>query len=242
MILILFSFSFSLFSVNQKLTLAHQQMTADYEKMRQEEADISAKLQERMSVAKSERIGHKRGVVDSLGVGGGGGGGFLADDETHLVNSFIGDYRTGNSRGVGFDKSFVICDNEIASEGDKRRLFGVIMNAKRRKEMLNLSAKHLKGIEQEGKGIEWCLKEGKNLTNNRKTQQRGRRGERRVSEPGFKGVGDVVGKKRNFRGLVRDILEQLPFALPSLQLHIILSLTMVLLTHQCPVASYFIAV
>lgn len=32
--------------INQKLTLAHQQMTADYEKLKQEEADKSAKLQE----------------------------------------------------------------------------------------------------------------------------------------------------------------------------------------------------
>lgn len=217
-------------SLNQKLTLAHQQMTADYEKMRQEEADISAKLQERMSVAKSGRSSQKRRVVaqsqDFLGGGGDGGRGL--NGETHSIGSL--EEKMGGGGGVGvLDKSWLICDKGIVSEADKRRLFGVIMNAKRRKEMLNLSEKHMREIEEGGNA--WCGKEEKNLRNSRRI----RRG---VTQE----VVDVVAKKRNFRGLVRDVLEQLPFALPTLQLHIILSLTMVLLTHQCPVASYFIAV
>lgn len=45
-----FNICFYTCSSNQKLTLAHQQMTADYEKLRQEEADKSTRLQELMSV------------------------------------------------------------------------------------------------------------------------------------------------------------------------------------------------
>lgn len=91
--------------------------------------------------------------------------------------------------------------------------------------MLNLSERHLKRIERDNNNRgddQKSEKENRNLSRQRNAQE--------------------VAKKRNFKGLVRDVLDQLPFALPTLQLHIILSLTMVLLTHQCPVASYFIAV
>ena len=206
------------FSLNQKLTLAHQQMTADYEKMRQEEAEISAKLQERMSVAKSGRRNGPNGRVlvrNNASNSGAGGCG--------VTNPVVEGDGGGDDE---VDKHWWICDKAIVTEEDKRRLFGVIMNAKRRKEMLNLSQKHLKQIEAE----RHCgIKADKNKMN-KSRRDRG------------SGVGDEVVKKRNFKGLVRDVLEQLPFALPTLQLHIILSLTMVLLTHQCPVASYFIAV
>lgn len=200
------------FSVNQKLTLAHQQMTADYEKMRQEEADISAKLQERMSVDKSERFREIDGNL--LRVVNGRGGNKQWSE-------------LGTEKQQERDKSEqcwgVICDKGIVTECDKRRLFGVIMNAKRRKEMLNLSEMHLKQIEGNNREEQKSEKENRNLR-------------RRMNEK------EIAKKKRNFKGLVREVLEQLPFALPTLQLHIILSLTMVLLTHQCPVASYFIAV
>lgn len=208
--------------MNQKLTLAHQQMTADYEKMRQEEAEISAKLQERMSVAKSRHLGYTRVVGDDVLVDGDD----VGDDEERstLSGSFVGG-------GGGFDKNWLICDKGIVTEGDKRRLFSVIMNPKRRKEMLNASERHLRAIAS-SEGTE---KDEKELVNLKRSQRRRR--ERRVVDKK-----EELVKKRNFRGLVRDVLEQLPFALPTLQLHIILSLTMVLLTHQCPVASYFIAV
>lgn len=210
--------------MNQKLSLAHQQMTADYEKMRQEEADISAKLQERMSVAKSGRHSHKRRVLANNQDNSFGGGG-----DTNLITGYEGDQTQEEISVGGLDKNWLICDKGIVTEGDKKRLFSVIMNAKRRKEMLNLSEKHLKEIEGSDK-------ENKNAMNSRRVNRKG--GSRNEGEKSVV----VAGKKRNFRGLVRDVLEQLPFALPTLQLHIILSLTMVLLTHQCPVASYFIAV
>lgn len=38
------------FSFNQKMTLAHQQMNSDYEKLKQEDAEKSAKLQDLMYV------------------------------------------------------------------------------------------------------------------------------------------------------------------------------------------------
>lgn len=44
------NFLIFLYSINQKLTLAHQQMSADYDKLKQEEAEKSAKLQDIMSV------------------------------------------------------------------------------------------------------------------------------------------------------------------------------------------------
>lgn len=228
--------------MNQKLSLAHQQMTADYEKMRQEEADISAKLQERMSVAKSGTRGLKHSREYS------GGGGDL------IISSCAGDEGEEDERvsmgGLVDEKKMdvSICDRGIVTEEDKRRLFDVIMNAKRRKEMLNLTEKHLREIQEEGEGEEGGQKDHKNSINSRRTtiqRRRGSSGSRRKVGLGDKGAVEVVAsaaKKRNFRGLVRDVLEQLPFALPTLQLHIILSLTMVLLTHQCPVASYFIAV
>lgn len=236
--------------MNQKLSLAHQQMTADYEKMRQEEADISAKLQERMSVAKSGT----RGLKHSRGLSSGGGGDDL------IISSCAGDDRVvegEEDRRVsmgglvdGVKKDVSICDREIVTEEDKRRLFDVIMNAKRRKEMLNLTEKQLREIQEDGEceDVDGGQKDHKNSINSRRTtiqRRRGSSGSRRKVGLGDKGAVEVVAsaaKKRNFRGLVRDVLEQLPFALPTLQLHIILSLTMVLLTHQCPVASYFIAV
>lgn len=39
-----------IFSFNQKLTLAHQQMSADYEKLKQEDTEKTAKLQNLMFV------------------------------------------------------------------------------------------------------------------------------------------------------------------------------------------------
>lgn len=41
---------FFFYSFNQKLTLAHQQMSSDYEKLKQEDAEKSAKLQDLMLV------------------------------------------------------------------------------------------------------------------------------------------------------------------------------------------------
>lgn len=40
-----------IFSFNQKMTLAHQQLNTDFEKLKQEEADKSSKLQDLMYVS-----------------------------------------------------------------------------------------------------------------------------------------------------------------------------------------------
>lgn len=41
------------FSFNQKMTLAHQQLSSDYEKLKQEETEKSTKLQDLMYVLKT---------------------------------------------------------------------------------------------------------------------------------------------------------------------------------------------
>lgn len=53
---------------NQKLSLAHQQMTADYEKLRQEEAEKSAKLQELMLTNERREQARKdlKGLEDTV--------------------------------------------------------------------------------------------------------------------------------------------------------------------------------
>ncbi|GAB0093254.1 Kinesin-like protein [Sergentomyia squamirostris] len=50
--------------LNQKLTLAHQQMSADYEKLKQEETDKSNKLQELMSVSKKFNKSNNKKVLN----------------------------------------------------------------------------------------------------------------------------------------------------------------------------------
>ncbi|XP_058826927.1 kinesin heavy chain isoform X1 [Topomyia yanbarensis] len=56
------------FFTNQKLSLAHQQMTADYEKLRQEEAEKSAKLQELMLTNERREQARKdlKGLEDTV--------------------------------------------------------------------------------------------------------------------------------------------------------------------------------
>lgn len=154
--------------MNQKHTLTHQQMAVDYEKMKQEEAELSAKLQERMSV-------HQKSSIS-----------LINEPKLLLTPKRIKEISNYQSWGQQSGRS--------PTKGDK-----------------NLLNKARKVVSRVGEKLEI----------------------EKVDE-------SYRIDRGNLKEFVMDVFEQLPYAIPTLQLHIIISLTMVLMTHRCPY--YFVAV
>lgn len=181
-------------SFNQKLTLTHQQMTTDYEKLRQEETDKSSKLQELMSVPSNNK-----NCYQSL------------KNNKHNVSSSVSSPHTSPSRIVNClspkkQQNCALADNMLLDEFDiDEQNFNKI-----RKNFFNTQCQHHSHQVHD-------------IDN-------------------YKNIDDVYALKKhqhnnehqNSKSLLSTLCRTIPLALPTLQLHLLISLTMVLLTHRCP--------
>ncbi|EDS27929.1 kinesin heavy chain subunit [Culex quinquefasciatus] len=188
---------------NQKLSLAHQQMTADYEKLRQEEAEKSAKLQELMSVPTFN----------------------ISNPQTNPKADFGQLRRTGATHcrrpslaaAVPLEEpSHPPTSNRDRNEADNLRRLSKL--TKLHKNLLNRKSKAGGGVlspaaTSYGQLIE-DLEEQERLD---------------ALDGGRHDSSVAKGKS-----LMASLASTIPLALPTLQLHLLLSLTMVLLTHRCP--------
>lgn len=190
-----------LFSVNQKLTLAHQQTSNDYDKLKQEEADKSARLQELM---------------------------YVNPKNNKLTNDLI------NTKLATPKKTSKLtsnkCNKKSTSWNDERRIehicdyydelqynYDYFYNKSQTPDEVidNKSSKNVYQYSQ-------LTKLRKNILNRRLIDHR-----QRLKSEKLKEIAD--------KSLVSSLSSAVEsMTIPSLHFHLILSLTMVLLTHQCP--------
>lgn len=179
------------FSFNQKLTLTHQQMAADYEKLRQEENEKSAKLQEFMSVSNKNQKNTSLLTTTSV-----------APTNKHHQSKIIDSLSM--TPPVSPLKKHKTCTNRYASNQLFEEFDIDEQNFNKiRKDFFNSHAQiHDKTIVADLDCDD--ISSSDNTNNN--------------------------GNK----SILSTIFTTLPFAYPTLQLHLLISLTMVLLTHRCP--------
>lgn len=144
-------------SFNQKLTLTHQQMSVDYDKLRAEESDKSSKLQELMSVSSS-----------------------------------------ANNKA----------SPQLTQDGSSANLAG------------KTHKNHMNSVQQQ----------------QQQHQQPCRRPARTksVSQAAAAAVVASVKSTAPPLSLFGTLCHKVPLAMPTLQLHLLISLTLVWLTHRCP--------
>lgn len=167
----------SRYSLNQKLTLTHQQMAADYERLRQEETAKSSKLQELTSVPNNHKLSNF--VLKSP----------INNKQQERIINCLSPKKTPNT-------NLLIDDFDV----DEQNI------TKIRKNLFNTTAQCYGNLNFNDD----CV----TIPNN----------DRQVS------CKSDAGNK----SLLSTLLTTIPLALPTLQLHLLLSLTMVLLTHRCP--------
>lgn len=196
----MFLFRLFLDSFNQKLTLTHQQMAADYEKLRLDDTDKSAKLQELMSVSNMIK----------------------PHPTLHSSPKHTSPHNTNN---------YYSPTHSINQQLTPKHLMRAISPA---------TQKYLNGPDV----INNCLldKSRKNFYNSNQRLNRNLSSQSLVlssSGDSDDDYNEIEFKKR--RGsltanssLLATLCRTVPLALPTLQLHLLISLTMVLLTHRCP--------
>lgn len=198
-LMMLISLSSNVHSFNQKLTLTHQQMTTDYEKLRQEETDKSSKLQELMSVPPNNCYqslkNNKHNVSPS--------------SPLSVSSPYTSPSRIVNCLSPKKQQNCAIADNMLLDEFDiDEQNFNKI-----RKNFFNTQCQHHSHPVHD--------------------------------DDNYKNIDDVYTMKKhhhnddsqqhpNSKSLLSTLCRTIPLALPTLQLHLLISLTMVLLTHRCP--------
>lgn len=187
-------------SFNQKLTLTHQQMTTDYEKLRQEETDKSSKLQELMSVPPNNKNcyqsikNNKHNVSSSP----------LSASSPHTSPS-----RIVNCLSPKKQQNCANSDNMLLDEFDidEQNLNKI------RKNFFNTQCQHHTVNDDDSfTHIDNVYTMDKHHHDNEPHSQH----------------------HQNSKSLLSTLCRTIPLALPTLQLHLLISLTMVLLTHRCP--------
>lgn len=196
------TFFLSRCSVNQKLTLAHQQTSNDYEKLKQEEADKSERLQELM---------------------------YVKPKNNKLTNDLINAKLATPKKSTKFSS---ISNKKSSSWNDERRIehicdyydelqynYDYFYNKSQTPKTDNvIDNKSSKNVYQYSQ----LTKLRKNILNRRLIDHRQRLKSEKLKEHGDKSLASSLS----------TMVESM--AIPSLHFHLILSLTMVLLTHQCP--------
>lgn len=167
------------YSLNQKLTLTHQQMAADYEKLRQEETSKSSKLQELTSVPNNHKLSNF--VLKSP----------INNKQHERIINCLSPKKTPNT-------NLLIDDFDI----DEQNI------TKIRKNLFNTTAQCYGNLNFNDDCAPSTI----------------------PSKDGRISCKNDAGNK----SLLSTLLTTIPLALPTLQLHLLLSLTMVLLTHRCP--------
>lgn len=192
------------FSFNQKLTLTHQQMASDYEKLRQDETDKSSKLQELMSVSNT------------------------------IIESPLKQYYSPTNHNNQY-RNNIPSSPTINQQLTPKHLFRAISPAH----------KYLHGPDV----IDNCLldKSRKNFYNSSQRLSRHMSAQSLLlassaansdneDDDNVDGLLPIKMRRRSLTNcsLLATLCRNVPLALPTLQLHLLISLTMVLLTHRCP--------
>lgn len=202
-----FIFSLICYSFNQKLTLTHQQMAADYEKLRQEESENSAKLQKLMSV--SNMNNKNNSLLLTTTTSSSSPTTTTTTNNKHHQSKII-DCLSNTpplspiKKHKSHSKSYVHSNHQqLFEEFDiDEQNFNKI-----RKNFFNSHAQISdKTISSHCDDLHLS---SNNLIAN-------------------------TNNNGNNKSLLSTIFATLPFAYPTLQLHLLISLTMVLLTHRCP--------
>lgn len=172
-------------------------MTADYEKLRQEETDKSSKLQELMSVPPNNKNYYQS----------------FKNNKPLAVSSPTSPSRIVNCLSPKKQQNSTISDNMLLDEFDiDEQNFNKI-----RKNFFNTQCQHhshqMVHDDDNYKNIDdiYSMKKHYHEDNVQNNQQH-----------------------ENPKSLLSTLCRTIPLALPTLQLHLLISLTMVLLTHRCP--------
>lgn len=198
---IIISFFSYVHSFNQKLTLTHQQMTTDYEKLRQEETDKSSKLQELMSVPNNNKNCYKNNKYN-----------VSSTSPLSVSSPNTSPSRIVNCLSSKKQQNCPITDNMLLDEFDiDEQNFNKI-----RKNFFNTQCQHhLHQVHDDDNynNIDDVYAMKKHHHDNEHHSQQ---------------------HHQNSKSLLSTLCRTIPLALPTLQLHLLISLTMVLLTHRCP--------
>lgn len=168
-------FIFYRFSLNQKLTLAHQQMTADHEKLKQDEADKSSKLQELMSVSKYSS-------PNSL----------LSPNRQYYSTQFLDNLSMLNNTNNTTSRNF-----------DLVKLHKNLVNSNTRVNQKSSYPYYSSPSYNPTSTVASCMQCCQYSSNSSNSNN-------------------------------KSLLSSIFYALPTLHFHLLLSLTMMLLTHRCP--------
>ena len=174
------------------MVLAHQQITNEFDKLKQDEAEKSSRLQELMLVSKKHSSTNKSWSTN---------------------NSTPNEFTKINNQSCHEDNMLIenICGYYDELQDNKfQKLHNMKENPLNSKFRKNLANRQMM-VDRRAK---YCKESNCNVDlKMRKTSD----------------------LKESLSGKLSSILSTLePLALPTLQFHLILSLTMVLLTHQCP--------
>lgn len=206
-------------------------MTADYEKLRQEEAEKSAKLQELMSVppypisTTIQTTNHSQQTNNNL---------TPKKSPSHDHFDFGNLRRSGATHCRRPSLAAAVVDSaEPPATGDddsnreephQQQLDRDEQNLQFQRR-LKLSKLHKNLLNRRNK-----VGGGSSISDYRQLIEDLEREEReRADEAAANG-----GNKTKGKSLISCLASTIPLALPTLQLHLLLSLTMVLLTHRCP--------
>lgn len=190
------------FSVNQKLTLAHQQMSNDHEKLKQEEAEKSARLQELMYVKKSHKIANSKLTNEIINAK-------LATPKKSKKSSLSSPHRR---RWDDNEKSIEhICDYY---------------------DELQYNSEHLKPSYEDNKcnnsnQVYQLTKMRKDILNRKLLDYRERLKSEKLSSKS-----SLLNEEKSLVSSISSLVDTM--TIPTFHFHLILSLTMMLLTHQCP--------
>lgn len=200
--------NFSIHSVNQKLTLAHQQTNNDYEKLKQEEAEKSARLTELMYVKPNSPRNSK-----------------LTND---LINAKLATPKKSNK--LNCNKINYSDKRRSTNVTDERRIehicdyydelqynYDYFYNKSQAPDHV-IDNKASKNVYQYSQ----LTKLRKNILNRKLIDHRQRLKIEKLKE----------SSEKSLVSSLSSMVESM--TIPSLHFHLILSLTMVLLTHQCP--------
>lgn len=190
-------------SVNQKLTLAHQQTSNDYEKLKQEEAEKSNRLQELMYVNSPKNTKLTNDLINTK----------LA---TPKKSSKLSGNKLSNKKSTSWNDERRI--EHICDYYDELQYNYDYFHNKSEAPDHVTDNKSLKNVYQYSQ----LTKLRKNILNRRLIDHRQRLKSEKLKEVSEKSLVSTLS----------SMVESM--TVPSLHFHLILSLTMVLLTHQCP--------
>ena len=194
-------------------------MTADYEKLRQEETDKSSKLQELMSVPKSNKQKSKQNKSSSSpnNIINNNKNNSNATTPTNRSPSRIINCLSSPKKQLNYSNSNPFFDEFDIDEQNFNKI---------RKNFFNSNAQcyhnhHHNDFINDDDTIDDHHRVYSKLSTNNDASTHNNNNTNNTNDT-------------NSKSLISTLYRTIPLALPTLQLHLLISLTMVLLTHRCP--------